>query len=222
MMTIRNVLFDLDGTLTDPKVGITRSVQYSLAKLGIEEADAEQLTAFIGPPLWESYEKYYGFDEAKANSAVSFYREYFSREGIFENSLYDGIEALLSRLNERGLRLFIATSKPTVFSTRIAEHFGIAKHFESIEGSELDGRLSNKAELIAHILEKRGLEGEETIMVGDREHDIRGAKANGLESAGVGYGYGSREELEKAGATYFAGTVAELEGLLLRLSEAGR
>jgi len=215
MIKFHNILFDLDGTLTDPVIGITKSVQYSLEKLGIIEPNTEKLIGFIGPPLWESYKRYYGFDDSKSNLAVRYYREYFGAKGIFENVPYDGIEDILSKLNVKKRNVFIATSKPAVYSRRIAEHFDMTKYFVSIEGSELDGRLSNKVELIKHIMEKYNINQEETIMIGDREHDIIGAKNNGIQSIGVGYGYGTKEELKKAGATYYVESVNELKMLLM-------
>ena len=176
MNHIKSILFDLDGTLTDPRIGITKSVQYSLTKLGISEPELEKLIVFIGPPLRDSYKKYYGFSEDKTNEAVQYYREYYAGKGIFENEIYTGIKELLIALNERRSNLYVATSKPTVYSKRIAEHFTIIDYFKSVEGSELDGKKSDKAELIKYILDKYGIKNEETIMIGDREHDIIGAR----------------------------------------------
>jgi len=211
---IENVLFDLDGTLTDPKLGITSAVRYSLQRLGVEAPSADELTVFIGPPLWASYKKYFGFDEEKANEAVTLYREYFADRGLFENELYAGIPEMLADLRERGFRAFVATSKPSVYARRITDHFGLSAYFESVEGSELDGRRSDKAELIAHVLASFGLDKRRTVMVGDREHDIIGAVKNGIASIGVGYGYGSREELEAAGASHYVASVEELRDIL--------
>jgi len=209
------VLFDLDGTLTDPKVGITKSVDYALTKLGIPDNDLEALKKFIGPPLGKSFEVYYGMDKAQADRAVAWYREYYSETGIFENIVYPGIAELLAELKKRGIRLFVATSKPTVFARRVTDHFSLTGYFEAIEGSALDGSLCDKSELIAHILSAHGLSPEKTLMVGDREHDIIGAKNNQLDSVGVGYGYGSAGELTRAGATCFANTMYDLSELLL-------
>jgi phosphoglycolate phosphatase len=219
--TYSTVLFDLDGTLTDPRIGITKSVQYALAKMGIVENDLDSLTTFIGPPLWDSFRRYYSFDEDRSDAAVKYYREYFSETGIFENELYDGIVELLVELGRSRVTVRMATSKPAVYAVRIADHFDIAKYFASIEGSELDGRLSNKGELIRHILSKYRLERARTVMVGDREHDILGAKSNAIDSIGVGYGYGTREELEAAGSTRYAGSIKELAEILAGALQLG-
>jgi phosphoglycolate phosphatase len=218
MTNFHNILFDLDGTLTDPKIGITSSVQYSLKKFGIIEPELEKLTVFIGPPLWESYKCYYGFNEEITNLAVKYYREYYSDKGIFENEIYNGIKELLVKLNDEKFSVYIATSKPTIYAKQIADYFEISNLFRSIEGSELDGKLSNKVELIKHILGKHNLNKDETIMVGDRKHDIIGAKENRIKSIGVGYGYGSQKELEDSNANYYVNSVNELSELLLRKS----
>ena len=210
-----NILFDLDGTLTDPKVGITKSVCYSLSKFGIIENDSDKLTMFIGPPLWESFSKYYDFNKAQANEAVSYYREYFSEKGIFENEIYDGIENLLSELCKNKMNVILATSKPKVYASRILEYFNISKYFAGIEGSELDGRLSNKSELIGHILKEYSIAKSDALMVGDREHDIIGAVNNKIDSVGVGYGYGTEKELKDAGATYYVESVKKLKVLII-------
>jgi phosphoglycolate phosphatase len=209
------LLFDLDGTLTDPKIGITKSVQYSLEKMGILGGSLDSLVKFIGPPLKESYVKYYALCDEDADLAIKYYREYFSVTGIFENALYTGIDVLLKELWERNTVLVVATSKPTVYSKRICEHFDIMKYFTAIEGSELDGTRSSKAELIGYIIKKYGIDKERTLMIGDREHDIIGAKRNSIKSVGVGYGYGGREELENAGADYYVRTIEELSELLI-------
>jgi phosphoglycolate phosphatase len=208
-------LFDLDGTLTDPKVGITASVRYALDMLGIKKIDIESLVKFIGPPLKESFFKYYSFTDEKVEEAIRYYREYFSVKGIFENSLYPGIDSLLRRLSEKGVRTFVATSKPTLYARRICEHFDIMKYFEAIEGSEMDGRNSTKSDLIGELLAKYGIDDDKALMIGDREHDVLGAKSNGIKSIGVGYGYGSREELHRAGADFYVSTVHDLSELLV-------
>ena len=208
------LLFDLDGTLTDPKIGITQSVHYALRKMGIKNVDVESLTRFIGPPLKESFKKYYGFDDEQTDLGIRYYREYFSETGIYENTLYLGIDGLLKALAKKGLRQIIATTKPTVYAKRICDHFVISRYFIDIKGSELDGTLSDKGELIGHILRKHGVDNEKALMIGDREHDIIGARSNAVKSVGVGYGYGGRRELEASGATYYAATVGELTRLL--------
>ncbi len=211
----KTLLFDLDGTLTDPKTGITRSVRYALLKMGIADVDVESLVKFIGPPLKDSYKKYYGFTEEEADLGIAYYREYFAGTGIFENTMYPGIGDLLGALRGEEIRLFVATTKPTVYAEKICDYFDISRYFEEIMGSELDGRLSDKGELIRFIIEKHDIGSSEALMLGDREHDIFGAKRNFIESVGVGYGYGTRAELEAAGATYYAGSIGELSELLL-------
>ena len=209
------ILFDLDGTLTDPKVGITKSVVYSLRGFGIDVENADDLIKFIGPPLRESYKKYYGLNAEQTEIAVGKYREYYSKRGIFENTLYLGIENMLQKLCRKGKRLIVATSKPTVYAQKILTHFGLAGYFEFVAGSELDGTRDDKGEIIRYALESRGIvELNDVIMIGDREHDIIGARKNSIESAGVLYGYGSRRELVDAGASYIAGSVGELSELI--------
>lgn len=206
------ILFDLDGTLTDPGTGITNSVMHALKKYGIEVEDRAQLYKFIGPPLHESFEKYYGFSREEAMQAVEYYREYYKVKGIYENLLYDGIENLLKKLFENGKKIILATSKPEVFAKEILRHFGIEKYFYYVAGSNLDGSRTLKAEVIGYALESAEITDKSgAVMVGDREHDIIGAKKIGLDSAGVLFGYGSREELEAAGADFIAESVSDIE-----------
>ena len=210
------ILFDLDGTISDPKLGITKAVQYSLRSFGIEVADIDKLTPFIGPPLRDSYKKFYGFDDSGAEMAVAKYREYFSETGIFENTLYNEIPELLESLTAAGKTLVIATSKPTVYAARILEHFKINNYFSFVSGSELDGRRSKKDEVIAFAMENCGItSADSAIMIGDREHDIVGAKKCAMESIGVLYGYGDYAELSGAGATYIAESVEKLSEVIL-------
>lgn len=213
---IKNLLFDLDGTLTDPMEGITKSVQYALKKQGIIEEDLWNLTKFIGPPLMDSFQKYYGFSEEEAKQAVVDYREYFSPTGKFENKVYEGIPAMLAALKEQGFTLALATSKPEVFALDILEHFELKQYFDFVGGALLDGR-TDKAEVISYVLTSIEAKKEETVMIGDREHDLIGAAKNGLFSVGVLYGYGDREEHEKAGAGQIVETVEELKDYLLSL-----
>lgn len=209
------ILFDLDGTLTDPGVGIINSVRYALQQYGLD-GDPEFLRRFIGPPLVDSFMEYYGFDEAKAKEAVAYYREYFGPRGIFENQLYPGIPELLQTLVERGKKLALATSKPTVYARQILTHFQLDRYFaeEMIVGSYLDGRRTLKSEVIATVLALLPPEKDKAVMVGDRKFDIDGARANGIAAIAVTYGYGERAELEAAGPTHFAATVPELLALL--------
>ncbi len=208
---IKHYLFDLDGTLTDPFEGITNSVVHSLKKYNISVEDKQALKCFIGPPLYQSYMKYYGFSEEEALRAVEYYREYFAVEGLFENELYDGVHQLLETLKQRGKTVILATSKPAVYAKRILEHFDIAKYFDFVSGSELDGRRINKNEVIEYALGSVGItDRRDCIMIGDRFHDIAGAKKTGIRSAGVLWGYGSREELEGAGADFICEMVEDI------------
>ena len=203
------VLFDLDGTLTESGIGITRSVAHSLRKFGIEETDQARLDRFVGPPLIDSYMRYYGFSREQAVLAVEYYREYYAVTGIFENRVYDGVETMLRTLKDAGKVCVLATSKPEHYAVQILEHFGLSSYFSCIAGATMDEKRTNKADVIAYALEKAGKTGG-AVMVGDRKHDMEGARANGLPSIGVLYGYGSREELEAAGATYLAETAEEI------------
>lgn len=210
------LFFDLDGTLTDPMLGITRSVQYALRHFGIEVTDLSTLCPFIGPPLKDSFREFYGMDDTRAEEAIALTREYFAPKGIFENELYAGIPQLLEALRQGGARMAMATSKPAPFARRIAEHFAIDRYFDLIEGSTLDGTRTTKSEVLRLTIEGLGVtDPAQAVMVGDRRFDIEGAAATGIESIGVLYGYGSREELEQAGATHIVADVGELGRLLL-------
>lgn len=204
------VLFDLDGTLTDPGKGITNSVAYSLKKFGIETEDRNELYKFIGPPLYESFMKYYGFSKEKAETAVSYFREYFRDTGIFENEVYDGIENLLNALSSSGRKIILATSKPEEFAKRILVHFGLDKYFDFIAGATMDSSRVRKGDVIAYALSESGCSADNAVMIGDKMHDIQGAKEHGLASIGVLFGYGSKEELENAGADFIAETVEDI------------
>ena len=209
------IFFDLDGTLTDPGDGITNSVAHALKKYGIEVTDRTELYKFIGPPLHESFEKFYGFSREEAMKAVEYYREYYKVKGIYENSVYEGIETLLKKLKESEKKIVLATSKPEIFAKEILRHFAIDKYFDFIAGSNLDGTRTVKAEVIEYALSNCSVTDKNTVvMIGDREHDIIGAKKNGIDSIGVLFGYGSREELENAVATYIAETVNDIEKLI--------
>jgi phosphoglycolate phosphatase len=215
-MNYDTLLFDLDGTLTDPKIGITSAVQYALASFDIHEPCLDNLVNFIGPPLKDAFMEYYGFDSDKAFEAVVKYREYFSVKGLYENSVYPGIPDLLECLIEQGKTLIVATSKPTVFSEKILEHFGLIKYFKLIIGSNLDGTRVKKGEVIKFALEQAKLADlHNIIMIGDRKHDVIGAKEVGIDSIGVLYGYGSKEEFEVEKPTYLVDSVDELKRLLL-------
>ena len=209
-------MFDLDGTLTDPKAGITRSIQYALRKRGIEPPDADALAPLIGPPLLHSFRDSFGFSSDEAKRAVEDYREYFADRGLYENEVYAGIPDLLARLRADGRRLALATSKPTVYAERILEHFDLAKHFELVVGSFLDGTRVEKGEVVAAALAGvSGVASAEVAMIGDRMHDVHGARANGIDAIAVGWGYGSADELRRAAPTRLAASVEELWRLLL-------
>lgn len=210
-MKKKYILFDLDGTLTDSQEGIMNSIEYMLDTYGIRVEDRSRLRPWLGPPLKDSLMKYYGFDEKTALEGVGRYREYFDRQGIFENKVYPGIENLLGQLKERGCRLYVATSKPETAAVRIMEHFGLSRYFTYIGGATLDDSRTKKGDVIRYVLGMiDDADKHEIIMVGDRENDVMGAKENGLEVIGALYGYGTRGELEKAGADYIAQTVEEI------------
>ncbi|MBD5545207.1 MAG: HAD family hydrolase [Lachnospiraceae bacterium] len=210
------ILFDLDGTLTDPGVGITNSIAYALEKYHIQVTDRKKLYRFIGPPLHESFENYYGFSEEEAKTAVEYYREYFKEKGMFENAVYEGIPELLKNLKDRGKTLVVATSKPEIFAVQILEHFGLKEYFTYIAGANMDGTRTRKDDVIRYALKSCGISKPSGIvMVGDREHDIMGANKVGLDSIGVLFGYGSRQELTDAGATYIVESVDMLSEILL-------
>jgi phosphoglycolate phosphatase len=210
-------LFDLDGTLTDPKAGITRSIQYALDRLGGSVPDADELTWMIGPPLIASFAKLLG-PAGDAQEALRLYRERFSEVGLFENEVYADIPALLQDLQEKGVRLFVATSKPHVYARRILDHFDLSRFFSGIYGSELDNRNADKRDLIRHLLDQERFGPAGAVMIGDREHDVVGAGANGLAAIGVTWGYGSRQELLDAGAACLVDDPRGLEEPILKLT----
>ncbi|MDI6688253.1 MAG: HAD hydrolase-like protein [Desulfobacterales bacterium] len=193
---LSNVLFDLDGTLTDPKDGITRCIQFSLDQFDVNVPQADQLTWCIGPPLIESFSNLLNTtDKTILDKALSRYRKRFSETGIFENVIYPGVTPSLRRIKKAGFKVFLATSKPEVFAGQILDHFNLTEFFNAIHGSELNGRLSNKSELVAHILDVENLDPRATLIVGDRVYDIIGGKNNGIMTAAVSYGYGTFEEI---------------------------
>lgn len=205
------VLFDLDGTLTDPGIGITNSVAYALDKFGIKVNDRSELYNFIGPPLIDSFMKYYGMSYQDGLKAVEYYREYFGVTGIFENRVFDGIPQLLENIKGSDRVVALATSKPEIYAKRILEHFDLAKYFDFVGGATMDETRSKKADVIEYTLKQLDItDKSNVVMVGDRHHDIDGANQNGLDSIGVLFGYGDRKELETAGATYIAETVGNI------------
>ena len=211
------IFFDLDGTLTDPAQGITNSFIHALKFYGMPIPSYQELCKLIGPPLPYSFETTFGFPHKKAMEAVAKYREYFAVKGLFENKVYDGIPELLQALKKKGLHLMVATSKPEEYSVKILEHFELAQYFDFICGSNMDESRSKKDEVIAYALQCCGLgEGEkdQVLMIGDRFHDIEGAKKNKIQSCGVLFGYGSLKELKDAGADYIAADIQEIESII--------
>ena len=203
------IFFDLDGTLTDSAPGIIHSVQYALKKYGIE-AEENDLRSFIGPPLVHSFQERFGFDHDKALEAVAYYREYFTAGGMFENSVYPGVEEMLQKLKEDGLMLAVATSKPELFSKQILEHFALTRYFDFIGGAAMDETRTTKVEVLSYALQELQVDPAKAVMIGDRENDMEAASLLGTESIGVLYGYGSKEELAHAGAKVFAETPMDI------------
>lgn len=206
-----DLLFDLDGTLTDPFAGITKCILYACDKLGRKCSSGENLRWCIGPPLRDSFAKLLASDDAALiEKAVALYRKRFGTVGLFENEVYDGIPKMLADLQKEGHTLYVATSKPTVFARKIIDHFGLQPFFKRIYGSELDGTRSDKTSLISHILQTELLTSSVAAMIGDREHDMVGAKQSGISAFGVLWGYGAKDELKKSGARALFKTPQEL------------
>lgn len=213
---IKYILFDLDGTLTDPEEGITKSLQYALRRMGVEVEDLTALRRHIGPPLKEGLMEFWGFDEEKTEEAIVWYREYFSEKGMYQNKVYTGIKEVLEVLAANEKKLILATSKAEKYAKLIMDHFGLDKYFVDMCGASMDGSRGKKGDVIRYALDKNNITNQdEVIMVGDRMHDILGAKENGIKSIGVLYGFGSREELNSAGADKIAGNMDELKRMLL-------
>lgn len=210
------ILFDLDGTLTDPGEGITNSVAYALEKFNIINTDRTELYPFIGPPLLDSFMNFYGFSREDGMKAVEYYRENFRSKGILENKLYPGIPEALQNLKKQGKKVILATSKPEEFAKRILDYFDLTKYFDFVAGATMDGSRGKKADVIAYALKEGGVEDPtEAIMVGDREFDILGAKENGLKAIGVTFGYGSPEELDGAGAAFIADSPEDIVRIII-------
>ena len=206
------IFFDLDGTLTESGEGITKSVQYALEKLGKPEEDLDKLRVFIGPPLMEQFMKYADVDETEARRAVESYRERYAVKGIFENRPYDGVENLLRELKGRGYILAVASSKPEYYVTKILDYFNLSSYFEVVVGSEMNGARTSKTEVIEEALKRLNMSDrrKEVLMVGDKEHDVLGARAAGLACVAVGYGYGTKEELTAAQPLKIVASIEEL------------
>lgn len=210
------ILFDLDGTLTDPAEGITGAVAHSLLAMGLDPGDRRELISFIGPPLFDSYASRFGFDQAQTRQAVAHFRDYFQSRGIFENRVFDGIPQLLEALHRSGRTLILASSKPEVFCRQILEHFGLLQWFDFVAGATFDEQRVKKADVIGYALDSMHLTpGHDMVMVGDRSHDAEGARALGLDCIGVLYGYGTEEELRQAGCAHIVPTVEALGMQLL-------
>ena len=212
---MKAILFDLDGTLTDPREGITRSIAYALGRMGVEPPPLAELTFAIGPPLRASLARLIGTESADAvERTLAFYRERFADVGLFENAVYDGVAETLAALSGSGATLFVATSKPRVYAERIIRHFALDAHFVAVHGCELDGTREDKRELLAHLLPHHGLDARRATMIGDRGADMVAARHHGLRAVGALWGYGSRDELEAAGAHACCGGPRELTSIL--------
>lgn len=216
MKQYKYLLFDLDGTITDSEIGITRCVEYALNYFGIQLSDLRELSPFIGPPLLDSFKDFYHFTDEQAIIATAKYRERYTDKGIFENELYPGIKELLAEAQQKDKTVILATSKPEIFARRILDYFGLSNYFFFIAGSGLDGSLHTKTDVINHILQSNNItELSSVVMIGDRKHDIIGAKNVGIDSIGVLYGFGDYKELSEAGANYIVEDIAALRELLL-------
>jgi len=208
---LNNILFDLDGTLTDAKAGITRSIRFAMEQLGVEAPPEQDLTWCIGPSLREAFaDLLHTKDEGVIENALAIYRGRFTTIGMYENDVYPGVVPSLNRIKAAGLAVFLSTAKPRVFAEKILDHFDLTPLFDGVYGSELDGRLSDKGDLIAHILAKENLEPRQTLMVGDRSQDIIGGRKNGTLTAAVGYGYGSPQEIAASNPDYTFDTIQAL------------
>ena len=215
-MKKKYLLFDLDGTLTNPQEGITKSLQYALHHVGIEVEDLNTLNRHIGPPLIDGLKEFWNLNEEEIKEATLRYREYFKEKGIFMNLKYEGMDSFLEALVKEGEILILATSKPEKFAREIMEHFHLEVYFTDICGATLDDTRRKKGDIIAYALEKNGIsDKEQAVMIGDRYHDIEGAKENGISSIGVLYGFGNKEELTEAGAGAIVKDLKELKELLL-------
>lgn len=207
---LKYILFDLDGTLTDSFTGVSNAIMYALKKSGYRVPDRAELKPFMGPPLPESFMKYFGMTQEQAMAMLADYRVYYAEKGWAENAVYAGIPRVLDKLKKSGYGLLVATSKPEYFSRKIIEHFSLDAYFDFIAGATLDNSRNEKADVIAHALASLGISAAEAIMVGDRRYDVIGAKQIGLRSIGVLYGYGDENELRSAGADFIAETPEDI------------
>lgn len=215
-MNYKTAIFDLDGTITDSGPGIMNAIRYAVKKRGLPDVSEEVLRSFIGPPLKEQFRSVFGLSDDEGTIMVATYREYYGEKGIFENRVYDGVPEVFQKLQEAGVRILMATSKPGKYAKQIAEHFGFAKYFDFIGGACMDGRRTDKHDVIEYVIDSCKVCRENTVMIGDRRHDMIGASKAGIRSIGVLYGYGSRDELEKAGADMIAVTPDDISKLILQ------
>ena len=216
-MTPDVLLFDLDGTLTDPKPGIVGSLRFALSQLAAPCPTDDVLVSYIGPPLRGTFATLLGTDDSdRIEEAMRLYRQRFAHTGLYENRVYDGVPEMLARAGSAATAVYLATSKPAIYAERIVRHFGLAQHFLKVYGPELDGRYEDKAELLAHLLRRESVKPEAAVMIGDRAADVRAAKASGLRSIGVLWGFGSERELIDAGADALCATPGELVARLAR------
>lgn len=216
------IMFDLDGTITDPREGITGSVQYALSRMGIEEPDRKKLEPFIGPPLLDSFQRYYGFSEEQARQAVVYYRENFTAKGLYQNKLFEGVPEMLKMLKENGCTTAIASSKPELFVQQILEHFGICQYFDYVCGATMDETRTQKEEVIEELLSRMKLTAEQKqqlLMVGDRKFDVEGAACFGIPCLGISLGFAEDGELEAAGAVHIVDSVREIGEFVLKSLE---
>ncbi len=211
------LLFDLDGTLTDSKAGILNAVVYSLRKFGIEENDRARLMTFIGPPFYDNVIEQYGLTPDDAETAVTHFREYYDRKGMYENTVYEGIFPMLKALKANGKTLILATSKPELFACRILEYFSLDKYFDKVFGATMDGSRRKKTDVISWALKELDIDPDDAVMIGDRKYDVEGGHKCGLVSVGVLYGYGDREEMIAAKADMIAADVDELKKILEKI-----
>ena len=215
-MNYKTAIFDLDGTITDSGPGIMNAIRYAVKKRGLPDVPEEVLRSFIGPPLKEQFRSVFGLSDDEGTIMVATYREYYGEKGIFENRVYDGVPEVFQKLQEAGVRILMATSKPEKYAKQIAEHFGFDKYFDFIGGACMDGRRTDKHDVIEYVIDSCKVCRENTVMIGDRRHDMIGASKAGIRSIGVLYGYGSRDELEKAGADMIAVTPDDISKLILQ------
>ena len=215
-MNYKTAIFDLDGTITDSGPGIMNAIRYAVKKRGLPDVPEEVLRSFIGPPLKEQFRSVFGLSDEEGTIMVATYREYYGEKGIFENRVYDGVPEVFQKLQEAGVRILMATSKPEKYAKQIAEHFGFAKYFDFIGGACMDGRRTDKHDVIEYVIDSCKVCRENTVMIGDRRHDMIGASKAGIRSIGALYGSGSRDELEKAGADMIAVTPDDISKLILQ------